>query len=58
MRLEFANKIVPLVNGFVDPLHAHKGHAGEPELMLYMLCGAESAQLNGKECLASELQDK
>ena len=58
MRLEFANKIVPLVKGFVDPLHAHKGHAGEPELMLYMLCGAENAQLNGKECLATELQDK
>ena len=58
MRLEFADKVVPLVKGFVDPNDAHKGHAGEPELMLYMLCGAENAQLNGKECLASELQNK
>lgn len=58
MRLEFADKIVPLVNGLVDPSDAHKGHAGEPELMLYMLCGAESGQLNSKECLASELQNK
>ena len=58
MRLEFADKVVPLVKGFVDPNDAHKGHAGEPKLMLYMLCGAENAQLNGKECLASELQNK
>jgi len=58
MRLEFADKIVPLLKGFVDPNDAHKGHAGEPELMLYMLCGALDAQLNGKECLASELQNK
>ena len=58
MRLEFADKVVPLVKGFVDPNDAHKGHAGEPELMLYMLCGAENAQLNGKECLASELQNR
>lgn len=58
MRLEFADKVVPLVKGFVDPNDAHKGHAGEPELMLYMLCGAENAQLNGNECLASELQNK
>ena len=58
MRLEFADKVVPLVKGFVDPNDAHKGHAGEPKLMLYMLCGAQNAQLNGKECLASELQNK
>ena len=58
MRLEFADKVVPLVKGFVDPNDAHKGHAGEPELMLYMLCGAQNAQLNGKECLASELQNR
>jgi len=58
MRLEFADKIVPLLKGFVDPKHAHTGHAGEPELMLYILCGAVDAKLNGKECLASELQSK
>jgi len=57
MRLEFADKIIPLVNGFVDPKDAHSGHAGEPELMLYLLCGAVSGQLNDKECLATELQD-
>jgi len=57
MRLEFADKIIPLINGFVDPKDAHSGHAGEPELMLYLLCGAVDGQLNNKECLATELQD-
>lgn len=57
MRLEFADKIIPLVSGFVDPKDAHSGHAGEPELMLYLLCGAVDGQLNDKECLATELQD-
>jgi len=58
MRLEFADKFVPLLKGFIDPNDAHKGHAGEPELILYILCGAKNAKLNGKACLASELQDK
>jgi len=58
MRLEFADKIIPLVKGFVDPKDAHSGHAGEPELMLYLLCGAVNGQRNDKECLATELQDK
>ena len=58
MRLEFADKIIPLVGDFVDPKDAHSGHAGEPELMLYLLCGAVNGQLNDKECLATELQDK
>ncbi|MEP3889870.1 MAG: hypothetical protein ABJN69_05335 [Hellea sp.] len=57
MRIEFADKIIPLVSGFVDPKDAHSGHAGEPELMLYLLCGAVDGQLNDKECLATELQD-
>ena len=57
MRLEFADKIIPLVSGFVDPKDAHSGHAGEPDLMLYLLCGAVEGQLNNKECLATELQD-
>ncbi len=57
MRLEFADKIIPMVSDFVDPKDAHSGHAGEPELMLYMLCGAVNGQLNNKECLATELQD-
>lgn len=58
MRLEFADKIVPLLKGFVDPLQAHGGHAAEPELMLYMLCGARNGKLNREGCLATELADK
>ncbi len=57
MRLEFADKIVPMLGGFVDPKDAHSGHAGEKDLMLYLLCGAVNGQLNDKECLATELQD-
>ncbi|WP_026941846.1 hypothetical protein [Hellea balneolensis] len=57
MRLEFADKIVPMLGGFVDPKDAHSGHAGEKELMLYLLCGAVDGQLNDKECLATEMQD-
>ena len=58
MRLEFADKIIPLVSGFVDPKDAHSGHAGEPDLMLYLLCGAVNGERNDKECLATELQDE
>ena len=58
MRLEFADKIVPVLKGFVDPLQAHGGHSAEPELMLYMLCGAKDGKLNREGCLATELADK
>ncbi len=58
MRIEFADKIIPVLKGFADPNDAHKGHANVPQLMLYMLCGAVDAQLNEKECLAAELQNK
>lgn len=58
MRLEFADKIVPVLKGFVDPLQAHGGHSAEPELMLYMLCGAKNGKLNQEGCLATELADK
>ena len=55
MRLEFADKLIPMLKGFVDPLQAHSGHASEPELMLYMLCGARDGALNTEGCLATEL---
>lgn len=53
MRLEFADKIVPVLKGFVDPLQAHTGHAAEPELMRYVLCGAKNGKLNNDGCLAT-----
>ncbi len=55
MRLEFADKIIPILKGFVDPLQAHGGHSAEPELMLHMLCGARDGKLNREGCLATEL---
>ena len=58
MRLEFAGKLFPIISGFVDPKQAHSSHASQPELILYMLCGARNGALNDKECLATELQKK
>ncbi len=54
MRLEFADKMIPMVDGLVDPLQAHGGHMSEPELVLYLLCGAEAAKLKSGGCLAKE----
>jgi len=55
MRLEFADKVVSVLKGFVDPLQAHGSHAGEPALMQYILCGARDGKLNDQGCLATEL---
>ena len=52
LRLEFADPIIPFVKEFVDPLQAHLEHSGEPELMLYMLCGVKAGALNEEGCLA------
>ncbi len=52
MRLEFADRIIPPLGSFVDPLDAHSGHAGEPELMVYVLCGAVDGQKRNEACLA------
>lgn len=54
MRLEFADRMIPLVDGLVDPLQAHGGHMSEPELVLYLLCGVRGAKLYQGGCLASE----
>ncbi len=53
MRVEFADPIVPFLDEFVDPLQAHGGHASEPELVLYLLCGAKNGALHLDGCLAS-----
>lgn len=55
IRLEFADKVVPVLKGFVDPLQAHGGHANEPELMLHILCGAKDGKLNRDGCLATDI---
>ena len=52
MRLEFADKIIPFVNSFVNPRNAHNGHSGEPELVKYMLCGVDNGQRRDDSCLA------
>ncbi len=55
LRLEFADPIIPFVKEFVDPLQAHLEHAGEPELMMFMLCGVKNGELNDEGCLAEDL---
>ena len=50
MRVEFAEPVFPLIGGFVDPLYAHNGHVKQPELIAYILCGADSGQLNVDGC--------
>jgi len=58
MRLEFADKIIPLVNDFVDPKDAHSGHAKEPELMRYILCGAQTGALDAQNCRAASVKSR
>ena len=53
LRLEFADTVVPFFNGIVDPMQAHMGHSAEPQLMLYMLCGAREGKLHDHSCLAT-----
>ncbi len=54
MSVTILHKILPLVGDFVDPKDAHSGHAGEAELMKYILCGAENGERRQGECLALE----
>jgi hypothetical protein len=57
VRLEFADKLISVVGGFVDPKDAHSGHAGEPEIMKLILCGAVKGELNTEGCLATAYDD-
>ncbi|MEP6343358.1 MAG: hypothetical protein ABJ275_08590 [Maricaulaceae bacterium] len=52
VRLEFADKLVPVLKGFVDPKDAHSGHASEEAVMKLILCGAKNGQPNSEGCLA------
>lgn len=53
LRVEFADPVIPVFKGFVDPMQAHMGHAAEPELVLYLLCGSRAGQLHDHSCLAT-----
>lgn len=52
VRLEFADKLVPILKGLVDPKDAHSGHASEEVVMRLILCGAKDGLLNNEGCLA------
>jgi len=58
VRLEFADKLISVVGGFVDPKDAHSGHAGEEGIMKLILCGAKNGQLNSDGCLATAFDDE
>lgn len=58
MRVEFANALIPLVNQFVDPLYAHNGHAQQPEVMEYILCGARGKKPNYSGCRVTPEKSK
>lgn len=53
LRLEFADGIIPMFSGFVDPMQAHLGHSAEPRLMMFLLCGARKGTLHDHSCLAT-----
>ena len=53
LRVQFADPLVPALKGFVDPLAAHKDHAGEPEIMRLVLCGMEAGAVRTRGCLAA-----
>ena len=57
LRVQFADPLVPGVKGLVDPLQAHKDHAGEAELMRLILCGMRGGKLRAEGCLAAERED-
>jgi hypothetical protein len=42
MRVEFAKPLIPFVSSFVDPESAHNGHVRQPEIMDFILCGADN----------------
>ncbi len=53
MRVEFASPLIPFVNGFVDPLFAHNGHVEQPEVMEFILCGANGKTVAYADCRIS-----
>ena len=54
VRVEFADPLVPLVTSLVDPLQAHKSHAGEPEIIRLILCGLRNGEVREQGCLAAQ----
>lgn len=54
VRVEFADPIISVVSGFVDPLQAHSKHVAEPEIIELMLCGAVNGDMSEENCLADQ----
>lgn len=50
MRVEFAKPLIPLVSSFADPGLAHSGHVRQPEIMDFILCGADNRKARLGSC--------
>lgn len=50
MRVEFASPLIPFVKSFVDPTFAHNGHVRQPEIMDFILCGADGYRAKLETC--------
>lgn len=50
MRVEFAKPLIPFVKSFVDPAFAHNGHVRQPEIMDFILCGADGYEARLDTC--------
>lgn len=50
MRVKFAKPLIPLVSSFADPESAHSGHVRQPEVMDFILCGADNRNARLTSC--------
>jgi hypothetical protein len=50
MRVKFAKPLIPLVSSFADPESAHSGHVRQPEVMDFILCGADNRDARLTSC--------
>jgi len=56
VRLQFADPIIALFGGFVDPLQAHTEHLAEPGVIRLILCGAENGTQRVDNCKALKIE--
>lgn len=50
MRVEFAKPLIPFVSSFADPQFSHNGHVRQPEIMDFILCGADGYEARLDSC--------
>jgi len=58
IRVEFADPLISLISGFVDPIQAHAKHVAEPGLIRMLLCGAQNGEISDHACEANNDDDE